>query len=380
MAKRKANYDLLRIIAMLGIIMFHHFGSRTPNRFVELSSGFTNSKYFYDFINNVPGKVSSVSLLMDFCYGHLGNGGNLVFMLLTGYFLFGRKITFPKRVRSAGKVLYAILFYGIVLTLINAALLKFAYPFDCFKGYLPLFTLPNWLSGDNMWYLQAYGIFILVILPLLKLFEEKLTQTSHLCLALSLLFVHFLAYSIYLPDLWLHQRILNFILCYYIGGYFAKYPVQISLKKLIACACSYIVIYFLYEYYWRYANAVAYSPSEYSYLDVMQPFICCIIYAVLLFLIFARIEVPSWVSPKLLGRLSVSTLGIYIFHYNMISLSFILAETYWWSNWSRKGFFVFVIIDTILLFVAGTLIDLLRQWSYKHVEKRVEALFPVVSE
>ena len=64
----------------------------------------------------------------------------------------------------------------------------------------------------------------------------------------------------------------------------------------------------------------------------------------------------------------------------MISLSFILAETYWWSNWSRKGFFVFVIIDTILLFVAGTLIDLLRQWSYKHVEKRVEALFPVVSE
>ena len=174
MAKRKANYDLLRIIAMLGIIMFHHFGSRTPNRFVELSSGFTNSTYFYDFINNVPGKVSSVSLLMDFCYGHLGNGGNLVFMLLTGYFLFGRKITFPKRVRSAGKVLYAILFYGIVLTLINAALLKFAYPFDCFKGYLPLFTLPNWLSGDNMWYLQAYGIFILVILPLLKLFEEKL--------------------------------------------------------------------------------------------------------------------------------------------------------------------------------------------------------------
>ena len=81
MAKRKANYDLLRIIAMLGIIMFHHFGSRTPNRFVELSSGFTNSTYFYDFINNVPGKVSSVSLLMDFCYGHLGNGGNLVFML-----------------------------------------------------------------------------------------------------------------------------------------------------------------------------------------------------------------------------------------------------------------------------------------------------------
>ena len=39
------------------------------------------------------------------------------------------------------------------------------------RAYRPIFTLPNWLSSSNMWYLQAYGCFILVILPILKLFD-----------------------------------------------------------------------------------------------------------------------------------------------------------------------------------------------------------------
>ncbi len=300
--KRRANIDLLKVLAMLGIILFHHFATKIPNHFVELTEGFTNDSYFYDFINNIPGAVAKTSLLMDFCYGHFGNGCNLIFMTITGFFLFGREISFPDRVRKAGYVLYAILFHGIVLTLINYLLLKFFYPFSSYPSYHLLFTLPNWFSGENLWYLQAYGLFILLILPILKLFERKLTQTTHLCLALTLLFINFLAYSKYFPNIWFSQKMLDFTMCYYIGGYISKYDVQINLKKLVVLICIYLIAYFAYEYYWRYSCAIQYAPTSYSYIKVMQPFICCIIFALLNFLFFNSINTFSEKSSKILKK------------------------------------------------------------------------------
>ena len=41
---------------MSGIIIFHHFGTRTLNHFVKLTNGFTEKSYFYDFINNLKGE------------------------------------------------------------------------------------------------------------------------------------------------------------------------------------------------------------------------------------------------------------------------------------------------------------------------------------
>ena len=187
MEKRRSNFDLLRIYAMFGIIMFHHFGNRSLNYIVGLPEGFTEESYFYDFVNNAhlsSAPVSKLSLLMDFCYGHFGGGGNFIFMLITGYFLFGRDISFPKRVRTAARVLYAILFHGIIITIIHGFLLVNCYPFDSYESFEIVFNLPNWFSGSNMWYLQAYGCFILVVLPILKLFENRITERTHLCLSL----------------------------------------------------------------------------------------------------------------------------------------------------------------------------------------------------
>lgn len=374
MSKRKTNFDLLRIFTMLGVILFHHFGTKMPNNFVRLTEGFSENTYFYDFINNAAsGTVSKLSLLMDFCYGHFGNGGNYIFMMITGYFLFGRKISFPKRIRTVGNILFALLYYGIILTVINFIVFCH-YPFSHAPSFRPLFTLPNWLGGANLWYVQAYGVFILVILPLLKLFEEKLTKQTHLCLAVALVFINFLAYQTYLPNLWISFQIMNFIMWYYIGGYISKYKVSVSGKKLLIMSAVYVVMYFAYEYYWRLSCSVMWEPSEYSYIDVMQPFICCLIYASLCFLIFNNINI-TFKGDKISGFLtavSASTLGIYVFHYNMINITFLLGDTFWWHDWSRKGYFLFCIIDSIMLFVIGAVLDIGRRKGYKYLTTIIE--------
>lgn len=292
-AIRETNIDLLRVVAMLGIILFHHFGTKIPNHFVQLPIGFTTDTYFYDLSNNAVGYVAKASLLMDFCYGHFGNGGNLIFMLVTGYFLFGRASSLRKRARTVANVLLAIIFYGVLLTLLNFMVLVYVRPHIATFPYNPIFTLPNWLSGENMWYLQAYGIFILVIVPILKLFEDRLTKDVHRMVCVALACFNFLAYGKYLPNLFLSAQIIQFITCYYIGGYVRTYGVGMSLGKLLALLCLYVVSYLCYEYYWRYSNMVLHKPSEYSYISVMQPFICCFIFSLLCFAICTKVRISG---------------------------------------------------------------------------------------
>ena len=372
--KRKSNFDLLRVFAIFCIIIFHHFCKNTPTLFITLPAEYDESThFFYDLINNIPGSVSKLSLVMDFCYGHFGNGGNLIFMTITGYFLFGRKISFSKRVRTAANILYAILFHGIVLTIIDIIIVFVYLPLSSNVAYQPIFNFPNWFSGDNMWYLQVYGLFILIVLPILKLFENKLTQKSHLCLMITLVFINFLAYRTYIPNVWLSTKMENFIMCYYMGGYISRYKVRIRSKKLALYTLIYLAAYFIYEFSWRYSCATAYkNPLQYSYVDVMQPFVCALIFAVLSFLIAVNIKMPSGILSKAVGSLSTSTIGIYIFHYNFISLSFILANKIWWHDWSQKGYFIFVILNSLLLLIGGYVIDLFRRLSYKRFETALD--------
>ncbi len=372
--ERNSNFDLLRVFTIFCIIIFHHFCANTPTLFVTLPAEFDeNTHFFYDLINNIPGSVSRLALIMDFCYGHFGNGGNLIFMTITGYFLFGRKISFPRRVRTVANILYAILFHGIVLTIIDIFILFVYLPLSSNKSYHPIFNLPNWFSGDNMWYLQVYGLFILIVLPILKLFENKLTQKKHLCLVIALIFINFLSYRKYIPDVWLSTKMENFIMCYYMGGYISRYKVRISSKKLVLYTLIYLAAYFIYEYSWRYSCATSYEkPLQYSYLDVMQPFVCALIFAVLCFMTAVNIKMPSGILSKAAGSLSTSTIGIYIFHYNCIGLSFVFADKFWWHDWSQKGYFIFVILDSLLLMIAGYVIDLFRLLSYKRFETALD--------
>lgn len=369
--RRNASIDILRIAAMLGIILFHHFGTKVPNAFASLPSGFAHDAYYYDVISNATGCVQKLSLIMDFCYGHFGNGCNFIFMLVTGYFLFGRSLTIRKRTKSVVKVILALVFYGVLLTIINFAMLAFIRPQVESMPTNLVFTLPNWLSGENMWYLQAYGIFILIVLPLLKLFEDKLTREIHGCVCIALVCIHLLAYQTYLPNLPLSGKLVYFIMCYYIGGYVKTHGVRLSLKQLVGLLAAYVIAYLCYEYYWRYSNMVLHAPHEYSYIKVMQPFICCIAFSFLCFAIATKIHLtPREGVSKALGSVAATTIGIYIFHFNTVGFSFIIANKYWWHDWSTKGFFLFSIIDTLLLFAISCIIELLRQRLMAFIHSR----------
>lgn len=353
---KKSNFELLRIFAMLGVVIFHHFGNKALCSFVELPEGFSGSSYFYDVVNNCTNSFDLRTLLLDFCYGHLGDGGNFLFMLITGYFMFGKPLNYEKNIKSVKKLLLLTAFWGCMLTLVYGVAIKCFYPIGGVKAFKPIFQLPNWLSGSNMWYFQAYGIFLLLVIPVLKRFEEKIDQKSHRQLIAVLVCLFFLDFNKFLPNIWLSVRILEFIACYYIGGYISKYSVSVSWKKLWLTLISYMAVYFAYEYYWRMGMRKMHDPSEYTYTSVMSPFVCCLIFAVIVFLMFSKLDFSS----PVINHIASATPGIYIFHLNVISLSFAFANTYWWKNWSIGGYLAFVMIDSILLFLIGYLVETIR--------------------
>lgn len=369
--KRSASIDIVRIIAMLGIILFHHYVTKAPDAFVQLPPGFSNDWLFVDIVNNVDGYVLKSTLLMDFAVDHLGYGGNFVFMLITGYFLFGKPLPFRKRVKKGLDVVFALIFYGILLTFVSFAMLKVVWPHINNALVTPLFTLPNWLSGKNMWYLQAYGLFILIVLPLLKLFENRLTKEIHGSVCIALFSIHLFAYQIYLPNLPLSDNIVFFIMCYYIGGYIQKYGLKPSLKQLVFALILYIIIYFCYAYYWRYTNMTLHAPHEYHHDAVKQPFICTMTFGFLCFAIASKAHVSlGKKTSAILGAISRASIGIYIFHMSVLNYSAIIANWLWWHDWSTKGFFLFSIIDTLLLFAISCVIELLRQRLMAFIHSR----------
>ena len=365
---KKSNFELLRILAMFGIIIFHHFGNRVICQFAVLPNGFSIDKYFYDVINNTTKSFDFRTLLLDFCYGHFGNGGNFLFMLITGYFMFGKSLNYEKNIKSIKKILFMLLFWGFVLTAVYGIVIKVFYPIGDVSSYKPIFLLPNWLSGSNMWYFQAYGIFILIVVPILKRFENRIDRNIHKKIIAVLVCLFFLDFSKYLPSIWLSERVLQFVTCYYIGGYISRYSISVSWKSLWLALMSYMAVYFAYEYYWRMGMRKMYNPSEYSYISVMQPFICCLIYAVIIFLMFSKLNFSS----RAVNHVAAATPGIYIFHFNMISLCFAFANTYWWKNWTISGYIAFVIVDTIILFGVGCIIDNIRMKIFAFVKSRVE--------
>lgn len=362
---RNAGLDVLRILAMIGIIIFHHFVWRFTNSFIQLPVGFTSDSYYYDVINNASGYIQKTSLFMDFCYAHFGYGCNFVFMLITGYFLFGKPSTFSKRASTAKTIILALAFYGLILTVLYFVILQCIWPHIDPVPITPLFTLPNWLSGDNMWYLQAYGIFILIALPLLKLFEKRLTKKMHASICVALVSIHLFNYQTYLPSLPLSNKIIFFITCYYIGGYVRTYGINLKLKQLVGLLALYIAVFICYDYYWRYSNMILFAPYEYSYAKTMlpiQPFVCAMTFAFLCFAIATKVHIePGRNAKYILGSISSSTIGIYIFHMSVIQYSFIISNWLWWHDWTTKGFMAFMFIDTLLLFTISYVIELLRQ-------------------
>lgn len=339
--KRNSGIELLRIIAILMVIVYHwawHGGIRT---FSDMEFG----------VN-----VVFMQYLLT-----LGRAGCCIFALISGYFMIGSKSEnhHQKVVSLAG----ATHFYYLAILIIM--LLTKAVPVTktlAVKSLLPL------LFGT--WYIIAY-ILLLLLVPFLNRFLNGLDAASYRRLVVILLVI----WSV-IPtasaDAWEFSDLDFFLVMYVLGGYLRLYPIQKKLPWGIMAAGSYVLMLlsvigmdllgivtkhrglFDKAYYFGKINSV---------LSVFL--------AVSVFMCFSRMNFQNAV----INRLGGTTLGIYLIHNNFLLRKWLFC-TVAPNTEAAANPYLNVLVKTAVIFFGCAAVEMLRVATVgKWFDKAVSHIF-----
>ncbi|MGX7202198.1 hypothetical protein BCR22_02970 [Enterococcus plantarum] len=294
--KRESNFELLRILAMLGIIVYHLVIHHSDyNRFALVNlDGKSN---FYH--------LETIQIMYTF-----GQIGNTLFILITGYFLIGKKninVLKPGVKLLNRSYLLAIILMGV------------SYLFGKFQ--IPLSSNSDIHMALKGWWFIGYYIFIIIFAKyVLNDFLDRLDKKSYLNFILIMTFLlSFMEIFNVLTNLKIQNFVIG-ILVYSIGGFIRLYnPLQkVKTINLLLCIVSFVAIQIiqykvnlntnLNEFYKEPSALFVKSP----FINVLwSPSILFMICSVSIFELFSRLKIGS---IRLINSVSAATFTVYLFH------------------------------------------------------------------
>jgi len=162
MKKRSSNFELLRIISALLILIFHCCG--------KVDDGFA-SNY-------------SPKLVLDFILGLWGLAGVSCFMCVSCYFLVDENCR-EIRWKSISKVITKTIIYALMGDFLAKC---FNVEVDSIVDIIKSIFSP--ISGDYYWFVTMY-IMILLLMPFLNHFIFNITYQNHIAIILLLSIILF---------------------------------------------------------------------------------------------------------------------------------------------------------------------------------------------
>ena len=362
MKERKSNFELLRIVAMLFIILGHsashgifHFGE--ADVFAAWQGGSLVNKAFSSLL--LPG-------------GAVGVG---IFFMITGYFQV------EKEKYSIKKVLLQVLFYGLVISALYIVylLVKGAFTAGMLWAFLKNFflkTMLNPLSGGSWWYVTAYFL-IMLFSPLLNAFLKKLSPRGFMTFLMTLCIIW---YGISYLTGGTYIQAERGLLFYSIGAYIKLHgdDVKVSAVKCFSCLVGIWITGGLAYYFYSSIMVSNNGGAGYTIMaDLLDLYIFMVVTplaAVSLFLWFKGLNMGR---VKVINRIAGTTLGIYLIHDSEI-----FRTTLWQgifhmdSGLYGSGLYpLYAIGISIIIFLAGMLIDLARQMLIqKPLEKTADKI------
>ena len=324
--QRQSNFELLRIVAMLVIVM-HHF---------SVHGGFP---------------IGSGNIFHDWFLQLFGIGGGVeVFAILSGYFLIYGKFKLHKFVRLVA----ACRFYGIASVGIAFALHIVPNEALIVKALLPF--------GQLNWFAYAYIVLYLLV-PFLNLFIKGLTRKQFLIFLL-LGFTTWMViptvaniFEYFSVDMQ-YSSLIRLIYFYCMGAYFRMHDCKVSKKQLA------LLLLLVLLSYWACNNVLLVLNKHFEYFKndpwyFRSPQSIFVVRSILLFLFFKNLKISY--TPAINTIASV-TFGIYLIHDNDI------VRPILWNNILRVHRFYqsdhlafHAVVSVLMVFVVCGLIDYIRK-------------------
>lgn len=343
MKKREANFELLRVIAMLMIITLHYLdkGGILPK--VEQEIDLTGALAWG---------------LEAFCVPAVN-----VYVLLSAYFLAEGSYRPGKAVTVWAQVFFYSV--GIAVVLIVSGVIPLA-EFDKYRLLTYLFPVIE----EHYWFVTAY-IFMILTAPLmnegLRALPKK-TYRQGILLLLLLLSVSKSILPVKLPIDRLGYDALWFLCLYLIGAYLRYHgETDKSLQRLGSLPCAFgayvlccLLIFGSFAavsaFYQKTGSLADFLNRQYHYNSVL-----CLLAAVCLFFVFRSIPIREGRWAALICKAASASFGVYLIHEH-------LDIRYLWNVWlgterfAHTPLFLLHWLPCVLaVYAVCMLIDLVRQ-------------------
>ncbi len=330
MLLRDSKFELLRIIAIFGIILFH-YSDHGCNSISPLNSLFIN-----------------YNLQSLFRIG--GGFGNIIFILLSGYFSSKSEFKWTKVVKLYGLVLFYSIFAYLIYIYLSGDL--------SYKIFIISITP---FTHDVYWFFSSY-IILYIFSPILNVSYKSLGTKNRISIILSLFYITSVlpqnGYYFFVDQ----NRLLVFFTVYLIG---CEIKLQESFIKkipffIIIPTTSLIFIYiFISIYTNNFSNDLN---RKYEAVWGMEK-TPIILFSVTIFFIFIKIH--SFYS-RIINLISSSVFSVYLIHMNPLTTFYI-----WDSIFNIKKYYTdelmipYMLFTSCILLIVCLFIDYIRKFFLK---------------
>ncbi len=333
---RKSNYELLRIIAMLMIVLLHmnYFSLGQPSQEDILSAPCTS---FW--------RILAEQLCII--------GAN-VFIMISGW--FGIKPT----IKSICSLLFQVLFWALTIVFVGQSLL-----FD-----IPIkLTAKTFWFGSTYWFIVSYiGLFILS--PVLNSFIETASVKQYSAVLISFFTIEFVyGWIVDSPSFNEGYSIISFIGLYLLARFIRLHATRLKSVRPATCLLLYlsasivpaVLSYISIRNGWREFNPIFYT----------SPFVLTA--SVFFFLIFTKYDYYS----STINWMGASTLAVYLAHQHPIIIpDFRRLMVYLSDSYSTISYTLIALILAIALLLVCVILDQIRISCWKFLcSKWLDDLF-----
>lgn len=351
MKVRQSNFELMRIISMIFIILSH----------MLVHGG---------VMNHTTGVLHLFfTLIMSFILVHVNS-----FVLLAGYFNYNKGFSWKKFFKSFNQAYFyqiVIVLAGFFIGIISLSKM------DLINNLLPFF--------NAYWYVVCY-LCLYLFSPFFNRLIGNINQKEHKRLIVLLLFL----FS-FIPFITNQESIsnngltlVNFIMLYFIGAYLRKYPVsrnfhfknysknKLQMIFLISFICFGLLHFTVYQLG---IGALSFDNSllikignifQNSFQTYSAPFVICM--SICYFLWFSTLNIKS----KMINFIASLVFGVYLIHDNRV----IRMHLYYWLDINNdtlitSSFIILkILIGIIIIFFSCIIIEFIRQKIFNFIKNR----------
>ena len=349
MTKRNANFELLRIIAMVMILVLHY--NAHCDTLLHLGE-------------NVTGVQAYATILEAFCITGLNT-----YVFISGYFLSGSKV----KVSRILQLICQVYFYTILISV--AMMIAGTYVVHPADNIYKIAQYIFPISSEHYWFVTAY-IIMYVLAPVLNAGIHNLSRKQMKAVIIGLL-IWFCIIKSFVPVMFVTDHAGYdfgwFIVLYLIAAYIRKYDVKVfynAKNSMIVFLASGVIIAAM-SFVLYYINLVTGGFIYYAEVPIHLNFFFTLTGSLGLFSFFRYYRVKENKAADVIRFVAPFTFGVYLLHMHIEMkdrwvewIEHIIGPV---PTYSVPLYALHLAASIVIIFAAGVFVDWIRKMIFEYV-------------